>query len=70
LLIETAKLNCEVVVDLMTNATAKLYGASPEGLCIIQNSVILYQSGPGSHKYTSKNFENKLSKLVNMKTKF
>ena len=61
--IEMSKLKCNLVTDLMTNVTAKMYGARVERLYIVRDSVIFYQGGPGPHKYDIKEFETKLSKL-------
>ena len=64
LLIETTNVKCDVVIDSMTNAAAKLYGAKPDRLYIVQNGVVYYQGGPGPHKYDIKELEMKLRELV------
>ena len=64
MLVETVDLKCDVVIDVMTNKTAKSYGARIDRLYIIQNGRVAYQGGPGPHQYNLEEMEAALKSLL------
>ena len=50
-LLEEKKLGCPIVLDPMTDVAALAYGAHPERLYIIQDSVIKFVGGIGPFQY-------------------
>ena len=63
MLTDTTGIKCNVVIDKISNAAAKLYGALIDRFYILQNGVVYYQGGPGPYEYDIKEMEMKLRKL-------
>ena len=63
LLVETVDLKSKVVIDILSNETAKLYGVIADRLYIIQNGKIFYQGGPGPRQYNVDELKTKLSSM-------
>lgn len=70
-LLDKHEIPCPVVVDPMDNKTTLLYSAAPKRLYVIQDGVVQYAGGMGTHRYRLKDIDRwlfKYKKQLNSQT--